>query len=403
MEDIAPNLLKNLQADFEKRFQENDKVKGLYAKIRNETATYKEAHEFAIEAGEILSGVFRDNLSSAVLPDGKMYYNIAERILRPPLKNNYKLVSDVTVDVQNILNKEAGIGIKAIRPQINEDRVAGIIDIVSGKDNFDDIAYMLTGAVENFTLAVVDEAVRVNADFQNKSGLSPKIRRIATGKCCDWCSKLAGVYDYETVSGSGNAVFRRHKNCKCLVAFETRDGKIQNVHTKRRVDENEIEKIEKRKQIGLKKEIRAEDVTKQYFNGATPGKGKFLIDEGYVEGLHSDEIKTAELLHKTLGGDIVLLRESNADHEKTADYIWNEKLWDLKSTSTAKAANSAIRHGLQQIRGNPGGIILNYNKNEVIMEEVINVIERRMQWCNLEEVDIMIIADEKIKKILRYK
>ena len=37
------------------------------------------------------------------------------------------------------------------------------------------------------------------------------------------------------------------------------------------------------------------------------------------------------------------------------------------------------------------------------MEEVINVIERRMQWCNLEEVDIMIIADEKIKKILRYK
>lgn len=95
-----------------------------------------------------------------------------------------------------------------------------------------------------------------------------------------------------------------------------------------------------------------------------------------------------------------MLPEANVNNVKTADYIWNGKYWDLKSTSTEKSANSAIRHGLQQIKENPGGIILNYRDNKIAIDEVI---EKRMKWSKLEQVDIMIVSKNKIEKILRYK
>lgn len=232
MEDIAPKLLKKIQDDFKNKFDNSKIIRELYRKVEQGNATYKEANEFAIEVGELLSGSFKKNLSSSVLPDGRMYYNIADRIIRDTLGNNYELVADISAKVQEILNKRAGIGIKAIKPKINEDKVRGIVDIVSGKEKYDDIAYMLGEPVVNFSQSVVNDAVRENADFQYKAGLSPKIIRTSTGKCCEWCDKLAGIYDYEAVSDTGNNVFRRHKYCRCLVEYAPGDGKRQNVHTK---------------------------------------------------------------------------------------------------------------------------------------------------------------------------
>lgn len=232
MEDIAPKLLKKIQDDFKNKFDNSKIIRELYRKVEQGNATYKEANEFAIEVGELLSGSFKKNLSSSVLPDGRMYYNIADRIIRDTLGNNYELVADISTKVQEILNKKAGIGIKAIKPKINEDKVRGIVDIVSGKEKYDEIAYMLGEPVINFSQSVVNDAVRENADFQYKAGLSPKIIRTSTGKCCEWCDKLAGIYDYEAVSDTGNNVFRRHKYCRCLVEYAPGDGKRQNVHTK---------------------------------------------------------------------------------------------------------------------------------------------------------------------------
>ena len=232
MEDIAPKLLKKIQYDFKNKFDNSKIIRELYRKVKQGNATYKEANEFAIEVGEILSGSFKKNLSSSVLPDGRMYYNIADRIIRDTLGNNYELVADISAKIQEILNKKAGIGIKAIKPKINEDKVRGIVDIVSGKEKYDDIAYMLGEPVVNFSQSFVNDAVRENADFQYKAGLSPKIIRTSTGKCCEWCDKLAGIYDYEAVSDTGNNVFRRHKYCRCLVEYAPGDGKRQNVHTK---------------------------------------------------------------------------------------------------------------------------------------------------------------------------
>lgn len=270
MEDIAPKLLKKIQDDFKNKFDNSKIIRELYRKVEQGNATYKEANEFAIEVGELLSGSFKKNLSSSVLPDGRMYYNIADRIIRDTLGNNYELVADISAKIQEILNKKAGIGIKAIKPKINEDKVRGIVDIVSGKEKYDEIAYMLGEPVINFSQSVVNDAVKENADFQYKAGLSPKIIRTSTGKCCEWCDKLAGIYDYEAVSDTGNNVFRRHKYCRCLVEYAPGDGKRQNVHTKqwrketkRRIENSFMQSKERNKKTKEQAQALQEKLSKE--------------------------------------------------------------------------------------------------------------------------------------------
>ena len=182
--------------------------------------------------GEILAKAFQNNLSSELLPDGHMYYNIAQKVVAEPMRNNYKLVSRACADVQTSLNRSVGLGLNGVTPDLNQDRIQGILNLISGKEQFDDIKYMLDEPVVNFTQSVVDDSIKKNAECQYQSGLSPKIKRTSTGKCCKWCNRLVGTYEYAAVRNTGNDVFRRHKHCRCTVEFIT-NGKVQNVHTKK--------------------------------------------------------------------------------------------------------------------------------------------------------------------------
>ena len=103
------------------------------------------------------------------------------------MEKNYEMAAATSMEVQNLINQANGIGIKAIKPELNQDRIDGIVNVVSGKEYFDDIAYMLGEPIINFTQSVVDDTIRENADFQYEAGLSPKIKRTVTGGCCEWC------------------------------------------------------------------------------------------------------------------------------------------------------------------------------------------------------------------------
>lgn len=248
MDDVTPRLLKVIREEFQNLLDGNKKIASLYAKVRDGTATYVEANEFAIEAGEILANTFAKTLSSDVLPDGKMYYNIANRIIPEMMKNNHKLITDVTNQVQGALNNQAKIGIKSITPDINTDRIKGIVKKVSDAEKYDEVAWVLNEPIVNFSQSIVDDSIKVNAGFQYEAGLSPKIIRTSTGKCCDWCNRVEGVHDYEKVRNTGNNVFRRHRYCRCMVVFDPGDGKgkVQNVHSKKERQKTRIEEYKTR-------------------------------------------------------------------------------------------------------------------------------------------------------------
>lgn len=237
MEDVTPKLLEAIQHDFQNQFDKSGLIKSLYAKIRDGTATYDEANEFAIETGKLLSAAFKKNLSEDVLPDGRMYYNIANRILNATLTNNHKLITEVTSKVQTSLNKAAGIGLKAVIPDVNESRIIGLVNKASSAAEFSTVAWLFDEPVVNFSQSIVDDSIRANAEFQYKSGLSPKIVRREAGDCCDWCKEVVGSYKYPDVP---EGVYKRHRYCRCTVTYEA--GKYAaDVHTKREYDSGDVQ------------------------------------------------------------------------------------------------------------------------------------------------------------------
>lgn len=251
MEDIAPQLIQAVVDEFHRLYDGSAKIRTLLEKVKKGNATYTEAQDYALEVSRLIGQAYEKHVSSANLPDGKMYYNIASRLIPETLDENYALVSQYAASVQNQLNKNAGIGLRAQTADKEQDRIDGLVDLASNADQYDDVANQLLPAFENFCLHIVDSTIQKNADFHYRSGLTPKIIRKSHGKCCAWCRALVGEYDYPDVPRD---VYRRHGNCHCTVLYDPADGKRkrQNVHTKKWTSDADYVKLEKRKKAGAK-------------------------------------------------------------------------------------------------------------------------------------------------------
>ena len=226
MIDIAPELLAKLKKSFNEKYNKNKKVEKILSTIKDGKPTYSEVNDLSIEVGDILAEVFEENISGDILPDGRMYYNIAKRTVEPMMINNYDIVTENATIVQEILNRQAGMGIKAQIPDLNQSRVDGIINRLDEEEVFDDVKWILDEPVKNFTQAVADDTVKKNTEFHEGLGLVPSVTRIVKGDCCDWCREVAGTYYYPDIPDD---VYRRHRYCRCTVEYDPGDGKKKRI------------------------------------------------------------------------------------------------------------------------------------------------------------------------------
>lgn len=252
VEDIVPSLLKKIKSEFEGARLDSEVLKDLLSKLHHSKASYLDANQYAIEIGEILSKALGASLTNETLPDGKMYYNIAQRVLTDVLGRNHELVSDYAEQVQKNLNSEAKIGLTAQVPELNQDRIDGLVNRLASEESFDDVRWLLEEPVVNFTQSIIDDSIQKNAEFHHKSGLQPEIVRKAAYHCCEWCQEVQGTYKYPRVPKD---IYRRHKCCKCTVDYDPKSGKVQNVWSKAWSKSDKSDKIETRKSIGIQSEI----------------------------------------------------------------------------------------------------------------------------------------------------
>lgn len=252
MEDVLPSLLEKINKDFDERAAKSKTIQQSMSLLKQKKATYIEANNFGVEVGKILSDVLGTHVTVDVLPDGKMYFNIAERLFNSTLQKNFDLISAYATDVQSELNQLAGFKLKSQVPELNQDRIDGIVKRVSSEDDFEKILWLLKEPIVTFSQSVVDDTLKKNIDFQAKAGLKPKIVRKLVGKACDWCRNLAGSYDYPNVPSD---VYHRHERCRCTVEYDPRDidKKRQDVWSKNWVDPDKDAKIAERKNLNLKK------------------------------------------------------------------------------------------------------------------------------------------------------
>ena len=229
MADITDELLESIQKDFNELVAKNEKIKRVNRFVKKGKATYKDANAYAIEIGDSLAQAFKKNLSVDVMPEGKMYRDMANRIMNETLGVNHNMIVELTGEVQTSLNKASGLNIKGVLAPKDNDRIKGFIERLSSEE-FDSISWILDEPVINFSQSVVDETIKLNVEMHYNLGLTPKLVITLAGDACEWCKAMAGVFDYPDVP---DGVYRRHQRCRCTVEYNPGDGKRQDVYSKK--------------------------------------------------------------------------------------------------------------------------------------------------------------------------
>lgn len=237
MSDISSKLLELIITDIISNKSKLEKYQNL---LKNNNASYKEADDYAVALGEITKAAFDNNVNSAVLPNGRMYYNIANSIIPRVLQSNFTDINKYCQEVQKLFNDNKGLTFNPVNVNINNDRLKGLIQSIADAENYDKVSKQFTESLINYGQSIVTDNIKANADFQYKTGkVLPVIRRMSTGKCCKWCTSLVGTYKY--TPDMDTAVFRRHANCRCLVEYDNGTGVYQNVHNKKLYNKSAID------------------------------------------------------------------------------------------------------------------------------------------------------------------
>lgn len=384
VEDIVPSLLKKIKSEFEDARLDSEVLKDLLSKLHHSKASYLDANQYAIEIGEILSKALGASLTNETLPDGKMYYNIAQRVLTDVLGRNHELVSDYAEQVQKNLNSEAKIGLTAQVPELNQDRIDGLVNRLASEESFDDVKWLLDDPIVNFSQSIVDDSIRTNVEFHHKVGLSPKIVRRVVGHPCKWCKSLEGSYNYPEVPKD---IYRRHGNCRCTVDYHPGNGKKQNVHTKRWAEDKKKSLIENRKKIGLPDNDKPYvSVKKEWLKHSKKGSVldmeyweqdgvKYHVDGKHVVLDYSEKEKdVAEWLAQKFGFKVQMAPRVNFPKSiPSPDYLVNGMKFDLKEITGS--GKGTIDQNTRKAKTQAENIVYDVTKSILTDEEITKQLE----------------------------
>lgn len=120
MNDVAPKLYDGIMERFEYYKRNSHAIDRCEKRLVNGTATYRDAYYYSTAIGECMSDAILDTITQDRLPDGRMYYNIAQRTVRPALERVGELCGAYADQVQKLMNEAAGLGLKPVE-NVNTD------------------------------------------------------------------------------------------------------------------------------------------------------------------------------------------------------------------------------------------------------------------------------------------
>lgn len=238
MDDYS-DLLKELLEQLETKNLRDRVLRRVLRRIANNKATHIDGQEFAIRLGENTADVIVSNLLDGSEIPG--YYEL-EGTIMPLLKKDHQLINDMAVEIQQSLYEKANLGLNPIRPALEEDRAEDLINAISDAGDIEQAKKLVDNSLVDLIQHFDDKFIEENVRKEYNSGLRPKIKREQSGGACKWCRSLAGTYDYPDVPED---VYRRHQNCRCLVTYDPGDGRRRNVHSKKRMLNEEHERMER--------------------------------------------------------------------------------------------------------------------------------------------------------------
>lgn len=128
MTDIGRELQIQIKKEFEEAISQNTQAKNIYTRIERDKATQKDIVCLAQIAGETASKILIRVMSNAKLPNDRMYWNIAEKAIRPIMEDIHNLINNAAIKVVTAERRENKISVKPIKSNFPEERISSLIN-----------------------------------------------------------------------------------------------------------------------------------------------------------------------------------------------------------------------------------------------------------------------------------
>lgn len=392
-EKVLRTFQKLLDADRELQKAEKALIEG---------GGYAEAYDYAGRMGDLLAEAYSRHVPELLVDSSLPEFDVISEIFTEPAEDIYWRSVNAAKLAQANINAQYGLNLNGVTPKYDSSAVGSMVHALSTSRSGEEMLSRMRKEIPTMTDRAVDGVIQSNAKAHYRAGINATLTRRVVADCCPWCSARAGTYEYPKVPSD---VYKRHSGCRCVIEYkpENGNGQVQNVHSKEwgpEESENVRDHVER-----LERETPGKDVTAEYLRNARPGEGKLTVEDGVLDRKSGpQEVRIAETLQKTFGGDITV-RMEKYDGKSSPDYLWNGKLWDLKEPTSPNAINKRLKKGLEQIAENQGGVIINLSGAGATIpaREVDYQIANRIQTSlHSGTVDVIILRDGQIEKVSRF-
>lgn len=212
-----------VQDEIRQRIEKDVLLARLRRKIDTGKADFNDTFLYSDRAGKLLGEIFSRRLPDIPLEE-------REALCVELLRDRYTDINQLIDRVQRALDEAQNLHIAPQHAPFRNERAHKI-----GNATADPTVPVETqqrraeSAPATMTRAMHDDRMKKEADFRSRAGLQCYITRKTDGKCCEWCDKMAGRYEYHS---EPKDIYRRHDNCGCSVTYEN-GRKRQNVWSKR--------------------------------------------------------------------------------------------------------------------------------------------------------------------------
>lgn len=199
-----------IRAELQAAIRSDKRAAAILRKIAAGRASFTDTMNYSLISGRLTG----QQLSAVILELSEGREELAEALLH----DRYEDINAQCAAVQTSLDEKNGLHLAPQKAPFPADRAAKFVhSLVDPTVKDETIERRARSASENITVTFHDDFIAENAEFRTKAGLECYVERQTDGKCCPWCSAVAGRY---LMREQPKDLFRRHDNCECVIIYD---------------------------------------------------------------------------------------------------------------------------------------------------------------------------------------